>query len=138
MSGVARLSFSIEKSLLDRLEKLVKEGRYENRSEFIRDLIRGRLVEQEWEHDKEAVGTITMLYDHHRRGLSEKLTEVQHDFHHDILASTHIHLDHALCAEIVIVRGRASRLKELADLLRRHKGVLHAALSISSTGKKLT
>ncbi|HNT88569.1 MAG TPA: nickel-responsive transcriptional regulator NikR [Candidatus Hydrogenedentes bacterium] len=97
-----------------------------------------RLVEQEWEHDKEAVGTITMLYDHHRRGLSEKLTEVQHDFHHDILASTHIHLDHALCAEIVIVRGRASRLKELADLLRRHKGVLHAALSISSTGKKLT
>lgn len=138
MSGVARLSFSIEKSLLDRLEKLVKEGRYENRSEFIRDLIRGRLVEQEWEHNKEAVGTITMLYDHHRRGLSEKLTEVQHDFHHDILASTHIHLDHALCAEIVIVRGRASRLKELADLLRRHKGVLHAALSISSTGKKLT
>jgi len=138
MSGVARLSFSIEKSLLDRLEKLVKEGRYENRSEFIRDLIRGRLVEQEWEHDKEAVGTITMLYDHHRRGLSEKLTEVQHGFHHDILASTHIHLYHALCAEIVIVRGRASRLKELVALLRRHKGVLHAALSISSTGKKLT
>lgn len=138
MSKVARLSFSIEESLLERLETLIKEGRYENRSEFIRDLIRGRLVEQEWEHDKEAVGTITMLYDHHKRGLAERLTHVQHDFHHVILASTHIHLDHALCAEIVIVRGRASRLKQLADLLRKHKGVLHATLSISSTGKKLT
>lgn len=137
MPKVARLSFSIEEPLLKRLEKLVRSGKYENRSEFIRDMIRERLVEQEWEQDEEAVGTITLLYDHHQRGLSEKLTDAQHHAHHMILATTHIHLDHALCAEIVMVRGQASRLKDLANQLRKHKGVLHSSLSLSSTGKKL-
>ncbi|MDX9972794.1 MAG: nickel-responsive transcriptional regulator NikR [FCB group bacterium] len=137
MSNLARLSFSIEQPLLDRLEKMVKDSRYENRSEFIRDLIRGQLVEKEWERNEEALGTVTLIYDHHARQLSDKLTDVQHDYHDAILATTHVHLDHHLCAEMIMVRGRAERIRSLADTLRRQKGVLHSTLSMSSTGRKL-
>jgi CopG family nickel-responsive transcriptional regulator len=137
MSNLARLSFSIEQPLLDRLERLLEQSQYENRSEFIRDLIRDQLVEQEWEHNEEALGTVTILYDHHMRQLSDKLTDLQHEHHDAILAATHVHLDHHLCAEMIMVRGRADRIRHLADSLRRQKGVLHATLSMSSTGKKL-
>lgn len=137
MAGVVRLSISLEKPLLDRLEKLVKDGHYANRSEFIRDMIRDRLVEQEWKRGEEAVGTVTLVYNHHSRGLSDKLTDIQHDHHHVILATTHVHLDHDLCNETVVVKGLALEIKTLADMLRQQKGVLHASLSISSTGKNL-
>jgi CopG family nickel-responsive transcriptional regulator len=137
MSNLARLSFSLEKPLLDRLETLVADSHYENRSEYIRDLIRGQLVEKEWERNEEALGTVTLIYDHHARQLSDKLTDVQHDYHDAILATTHVHLDHHLCAEMIMVRGRADRIRSLADQLRRQKGVLHATLSMSSTGRKL-
>lgn len=137
MPGVERVSISLERSLLERLERLVREGHYANRSEFIRDMIRDRLVEREWRRGEEAVGTVTLIYNHHTRGLIEKLMRVQHDYHHVILATTHVHLDHDLCAETVVVKGQALQIKLLADLLRQQKGVLHASLSISSTGKNL-
>lgn len=137
MARVARLSFSIERPLLKRLERLMRDGGYGNRSEFIRDLIRDRLVEKEWERNEEAVGTITLVYDHHTRGLSDRLTDLQHHHHEVILATTHIHLDGARCAEVTVVKGRARAIQDLADLLRRQKGVLHATLSVSSTGKCL-
>ncbi len=137
MPGIVRVSISIEKPLYNRLEKLVREGHYENRSEFIRDLIRDRLVEQEWERDEEAVGTVRFVYNHHTRGLGDKLTAIQHDYHEVIITTTHVHLDHALCAETVVVKGHAREIKMLADMLRQQKGVLHASLSLSSTGKNL-
>ncbi|HEX72095.1 MAG TPA: nickel-responsive transcriptional regulator NikR [Candidatus Hydrogenedentes bacterium] len=137
MAGVERVSISLERPLLERLERLVREGHYANRSEFIRDMIRDRLVEREWRRGEEAVGTVTLIYNHHTRGLIEKLMTVQHDYHHVILATTHVHLDHDLCAETVVVKGQALQIKLLADLLRQQKGVLHASLSISSTGKNL-
>lgn len=137
MSDLVRMSISIEKKLYDQLEKLVKESDYANRSEFVRDLIRARLVEQRWKGNEEAVGTITLVYDHHKRQLSEKLTHIQHHYHSEILAATHIHLDHDLCAESIMVRGKAKRIQELADRLRREKGVLHADLSMSAAGKEL-
>ncbi|MFA6244314.1 MAG: nickel-responsive transcriptional regulator NikR [Candidatus Hydrogenedentales bacterium] len=138
MSELERLSFSIEKPLMTKLEKLVRAARYTNRSEFIRDLIRSKLVEQEWETDKEALGTVTLLYDHHVRGLSDRLTHLQHDYHSNILATTHVHLDHELCAEVIMVRGKANLIRQLATAMGREKGVLHAALSLSTTGKQLT
>ncbi len=137
MSDLARLSFSIEMPLLKRLEKLVRSGKYANRSEYIRDLIRARLVEKEWERNEEALGTITIVYDHPSRKLSDKLVDVQRRHHREVLAATHVHLDQHLCAEAILVKGRAERIRELADELRRQKGVLHAALSMSSTGRKL-
>jgi len=79
MSKVVRLSLSIEKPLYDQLERLVKKSGYRNRSEFVRDMVRERLVQNEWEKDQEVLGTITLIYDHHRHQLSEKLVSLQHD-----------------------------------------------------------
>ena len=138
MAELTRLSLSIEKSLLEQLEKLRKDSKYANRSEFIRDMIREQLVGRQWQEDRQSLGTITLLYNHHLHKLSEKLTDLQHDHHQSILVSTHVHLDKHLCAEVLLVKGRASRIRKLADLLRQQKGVLHAALSISSTGKSLS
>lgn len=137
MSDLVRVSMSIEQPLLDRLEGLVKASRYTNRSEFIRDMIRERLVQQAWEGNQEGVGTVTLVYNHHKRRLSQKLTELQHHHHTKVLAATHVHLDEALCAETILMRGRAREIRHLADQLRQQKGVLHATLSISSTGRDL-
>ena len=138
MTELTRLSFSIEKPLLQKLEKLVRDSRYANRSEFIRDMIRQQLVGRQWQNDRQTLGTVTLLYNHHLHNLSEKLTDLQHHHHENILVSTHVHLDKHLCAEVLLVKGRASQIKRLANLLQQQKGVLHAALSISSTGKSLT
>ena len=137
MPGVARLSFSIEQPLLDRLERLVREAGYANRSEFIRDMIRERLVTEQWARNENVVGTVTLVYNHHVRGLADRLTHTQHHHHNVILASTHIHLDKDLCAEIVVVKGQASEIQSLASELKQQKGVLHATLSVSSTGELL-
>jgi CopG family nickel-responsive transcriptional regulator len=137
MPNLVRLSLALEKPLYDKMETLVKQGQNKNRSEFVRDLVRHELVARSWEKDEEAVGTITLIFDHSKRRLSEKLTDEQHHHHHHVLASTHVHLDARLCAEMIMVRGRASEMRLLADRLGRQKGVLHFALSVSSTGKSL-
>ena len=138
MTDLVRLSFSIEKPLHDRLEEMVQSLHYENRSEFIRDLIRSRLVQEEWEGNQEAVATITLVYNHHARRLSDKLTDLQHHHHQNILAVTHVHLDEHRCAEAIMVRGKANVIREIAGLLQQQKGVLHGAVSMSTTGKKIT
>lgn len=138
MSELARLSFSLEQCLLDKLENLVETKGYSNRSEFIRDLIRSRLVEEEWEGNEEALGTITLIYDHHSRQLSDKLHEVQHAYHHHILATTHVHLDRHLCAEMIMAKGPAEQIRQLANQLQQLKGVLHASLAMASSGHKLS
>jgi CopG family nickel-responsive transcriptional regulator len=137
MSDLVRQSFSLEQPLLDRLDRLVAQSQYTNRSEFLRDLIRDRLVEQAWEENEEALATVTLIYDHHAHDLSRKLTDLQHAHHGNVLATTHVHLDHHLCAEMIMIRGRAAELRALADQIRRLRGVLHAALAMSSTGKQL-
>jgi len=138
MSELVRLSISLDKGLSDRLDRLVRGSQYTNRSEFIRDLVRQRLVEQQWaDQHEEVVGTITLLYDHHTRQLNDKLTETQHQHHANVLAATHVHLSHDLCAEMIMVRGRTHEIRTLADDLGRHRGVLHADLTMGSTGKHL-
>ena len=137
MSKLARLSFSIEEDLMRKMSRLMKRGRFNNRSEFIRDLIRSRLVELEWEKDAEAIGTITLVYDHDTRRLSDKLIQLQHKQHNAVLATTHVHLDNHLCAEMIMVKGRAHVIQDLSEVLGQQKGVLHASLSMSSTGKQL-
>ena len=138
MSNLVRFSVSIEKSLYNSMQKLVKSASYANRSEFVRDLVRERLVDKEWKSNEEAIGTVTMIFDHHKRRLSERLLDLQHDHHQNILATTHVHLDHNMCVETVLVKGKAREIERFANLLRREKGVLHTSLSLSSTGKKLT
>ena len=132
---LVRLTFSIEQPLYEKLEELVRQRRYTNRSEYVRDMIREQLVAREWKEDEEVLATVTLVYKHHLRRLGEKLTDLQHHHHKHVLAVTHVHLDRDLCAEAIIVRGRAGEIRRLADELRRQKGVLHAALSMSTTGK---
>lgn len=137
MSDLVRVSISLEASLAAELDRLVAISRYENRSEYVRDLIREQLVSEEWEQGREVLGTITLIYDHHQGGLSDKLNALQHDHHANVLASTHVHLDHHLCAEMIMLRGKPEILRELTDGMRKLKGVLHAALAFSSTGHAL-
>jgi CopG family transcriptional regulator, nickel-responsive regulator len=137
MTDLVRLSISIEKPLHDQMERIVKESGYQNRSEFVRDLIRDCLVKEQWKQNQNVVGTITLIYNHHSRLLSANLTHLQHDHHEMILSTTHVHLDHEMCAEVIIVRGKASRISNLANLMQKQKGVLHLSLSMSSAGKDL-
>lgn len=137
MSDLVRMSVAIERPLFNLLEELVRSRGYENRSEYIRDLVRGELVKGEWENDKEVLGTITLLYDHHHRQLPEKLIDLQHHHPATVLVTTHLHLTHDLCAEVILARGRASVVRDLAQALHQQKGVLHAELSMTSTGAGL-
>lgn len=138
MADLERLSFTLERSLLQRISELMKRGQYGNRSEFIRDLVRARLVEEEWKSGEEALGTITLIFDHEKRELGQRLTSVQHHHHANVLATTHIHLDRRLCAEMIMVRGSARIIEDMADAMRQHKGVFHVSVSMSSTGRSLT
>lgn len=137
MSDLVRMSFSIEQNLFDKLEELVAQSGYTNRSEFVRDMIRQQLVQRQWDKNQEVVGTVTLIYDHHARQLSEKLTDLQHQAHHSVLATTHVHLTHDLCAEMIMMRGKASKIRQLADQMRQHRGVLFAELSAATTGSAL-
>jgi len=137
MSDIIRFGVSLEKELLEKFDKLIKEKKYSNRSEAIRDLIRENLVKREWIEGKEVAGAITLVFDHHKRELLNTLTDIQHDFYQLIISSQHIHLDHDNCLEIIVVRGKPVEVKELADKLKSTKGVKYGALSIATTGKEL-
>lgn len=137
MADIVRFGVSLEKELLEKFDRLIKEKKYSNRSEAIRDLIRENLVKREWAEGKEVAGAITLVFDHHRRELMGTLTDIQHDFYQLIISSQHIHLDHDNCLEIIVVRGKPVEVKELADKLKSTKGVKYGALSIATTGKEL-
>ena len=137
MSEITRLSLSIERSLYARLEKLVAASAYGNRSEFVRDLIRHCLIEEEWKSDEELLGTISLVYDHHARGLAARLTHAQHHFAGNVLATTHVHLDDQFCAEMIMVRGTGKEITALTDRLHREKGVLYAKLATGTMGHAL-
>lgn len=133
-----RFSISLEDNLLDSFDSYIKEQSYNNRSEAVRDLIRKSLVREEWQTDNKVImGVITLVYDHHQHQLQEKVTEVQHGYHHHIVSTTHVHMDHNNCLEVIIVRGKAQEVQDLADRLIALKGVRDGNLAMSSTGKAL-
>jgi CopG family nickel-responsive transcriptional regulator len=137
MANLFRFGVSLEKKLLDEFDTLIKRKNYSNRSEAFRDLIRQELVKEEWVKSGEVVGAITLVYDHHKRELVTKLTDIQHDFQGTIISTQHIHLDHDNCLELIAVKGPATDITKLADTLKSVKGVKHGTLSMSSTGKSL-
>lgn len=134
---IKRFTISLDEKLLEQFDTAIKEQKYVNRSEAIRDLIRSSFVAEEWQADKDVVGVISMVYDHHQPKLQEKVTEIQHDHHHQIVSATHIHMDHHNCLEVVIVKGQAGSVKELTDRLRSLRGVRNCKLAMSTTGKDL-
>ena len=135
MSGLFRFGISIDKNLLDKFDRLIREKRYTNRSEAFRDLIREELVKRAWREGKEVAGAITFIYDHHQRDLLSKIVDTQHHFQRLIISTQHIHLDHENCLEIVAVKGNSNEVRKLADTLKSIKGVRHGTLSMSSTGR---
>lgn len=123
------------KDLVDKFDKLIKERNYTNRSKAFGDLIRQELIKKEWLEGKEIAGAVTLIYDHHKRELLNKITDIQHDFQKIIISTQHIHLDHNNCLEIVAIKGAPKEAQKLADTLKAIKGVKHATLSMSSTGE---
>lgn len=134
---IKRFSISLDENLLVDFDTFIRQRKYSNRSEAIRDLIRKAFVKNEWVADKEVVGVIILVYDHHQNQLQDRITELQHDFHHQITSSTHVHLDHNNCLEVIIVRGKAKKVQELAERLTALRGVKDGHLSMTSTGGHL-
>ena len=138
LSDAVRFGVSMDRDLLKGFDELIKKMGYTTRSEAIRDLIRERLVQQEWSlTDRETVGTITLVYSHDVRELTETLTALQHQYHKQIISTMHIHLDHHNCLEVLIVKGRGTAIKRIAERLLSTKGVKHGKLTTTTTGKKV-
>jgi CopG family nickel-responsive transcriptional regulator len=136
MPELVRTGVSIEGDLLAQFDKAIAKKGYKNRSEALRDLIRESLVSEAVRANEPVVATLSMIYDHHRPNLSNKLTEIQHHAHGSVLAATHVHLDEKHCLEVVIMKGRSGELKRLADHMLSMRGVKHGKLVLTTTGRK--
>lgn len=137
MTKLVRFGVSLEEELLNKFDIDIKKKNYPTRSKAISDLIRESLVKNEWVKGKEVAGVITLVYNHNKRELVNKLTDVQHNYHHIIISSQHIHLDHDNCLEIVIVKGKSRDVEQLAYKLKSTKGVKHGSLTATTTGKEI-
>jgi CopG family transcriptional regulator, nickel-responsive regulator len=134
MAELSRIGVAIDADLLDRFDQHITERGYTNRSEAFRDLVRDRLIQEASQAPEQpVVGTVTLVYDHHVRMLNDKLTDMQHDAHHNILSTMHVHLDHDNCLEVLVVKGKAKDVRRIADGLTSVKGVKFGQLTIAGT-----
>jgi len=135
---IVRFGVSMEKNLLASFDELNSRKGYTNRSEALRDVVRDHLVEEEWRTEKkEMIGTITIVYNHHSRGLSDTLTDLQHQSLNLIISTMHVHLDEDNCLEVLVVKGMVDKIKSVADKLISTRGVKHGKLTMTTTGKEL-
>jgi CopG family nickel-responsive transcriptional regulator len=132
--SVVRFGVSLEKELLDELDKFLQENLLTNRSQGIRRLIHNYLVEKKWQCNNVVAGSISLVYDHHKNDLLVRLAAIQHEYHEVILSSQHFHISESECFEIIAVRGKSRILTELADKLRALKGVSHGKLAMTNAG----
>jgi CopG family transcriptional regulator, nickel-responsive regulator len=137
VSEIVRFSVSLEADLLEQFDRYCKEGKFATRSEAIRQLLRESLTAHAWESDaQDAAATLTIVYDHHRTRLADRLLELQHR-HTDMVVSTmHVHLDHDNCLEVIVLRGRAGALQKVASELRGLKGIHKGQLVLAKTGDR--
>lgn len=131
MSELVRFGIAIDADLLERFDKRNEEKGYVNRSEAIRDLIRAELLEHKVDAKADATGTLTLVYDHHVRELTERLTDMQHDLGHHVISTLHVHLDHHHCLEVIVMRGPAGVLEQAANRIIATKGVTHGRLTLT-------
>ena len=133
-----RFGVSADSRLLEKFDEMIIEKSYTNRSEAIRDIIRDQLVEYKWaKNNGDVVGTITLVYNHESRELTEKLTEFQHQNYVNIISSLHIHLDDHNCLEVLVIKGKGQQIKTISDRLIGIKGVKHGKLAMSTTGREI-
>jgi CopG family nickel-responsive transcriptional regulator len=131
MSKIERIGVSVADDLLRQFDRLIEQKGYANRSEAIRDLIRESLAQEQLKNPaSEAVAGIFLVYDHHTTGLNRKLNEMQHSQFFHVIASTHIHLDHHNCLEVIILKGKTGQIKKLADSLACVKGVRNSRVNL--------
>jgi len=129
---VERVGVSFDPELLISFDKMIKDKGYPSRSEAIRDLVRRALIESKIdEGDTEVLGTLTYVYNHHEGEVNNRLLDLQHDHHHEILFTTHVHMDHDMCLEVLIVKGKAAKVRSLTDSIKAIKGVKHGELVIT-------
>ena len=133
MSELIRFGVSIDQDLLENYDRLIGERGYATRSEALRDLIREALIQQKIEAsaDAEALGSLTLVYDHHARNLAQEMGAIQHDFHDNILSVMHLHVSHDDCLEIIALRGTAVKIAELANKLLSLKGIKNGKLFLT-------
>ncbi len=138
MSELKRFGIAMDAALLADFDRLIAQAGYQNRSEAIRDLVRDYLVTDQWQDPRATViGTITLVYDHHSSDVEHRLTHLQHEHAGEICASTHVHLDHDNCLEVIIVRGPSKMVRDLASQLIASRGVKHGKLVCTTTGRNL-
>ncbi len=133
-----RFSVSLPDKLFKDFGRYIALHKYVNRSEAVRDMIRSALVAEEWLSGEQVVGVINLVFDHHQRQLHERLTDIQHEYGQNIVSTTHVHLDHHNCLEVIIVRGRAKIIQEMADRIKAVRGVKNSSLSATSTGRGIS
>ena len=133
MSEIVRFSVSVEDDLLEQFDRYCREEEFATRSEAVRQLIRETLTRRAWESESsEVVGTLTLVYDHHRAQLRDRLMELQHDNTDLVISTIHAHLDHDVCLEVIVLRGPAGRLQKIASQLRGLKGIHKGELVMAS------
>lgn len=138
MDNLVRFGVSIPQELVRSFDESIQSKGYPNRSEAIRDIMRDYLVEREWETGGgEVIGTVTIVYDHHVRELSNMLTNLQHESHEAVLCSTHVHLDHHNCLEVIAVKGTVEQVRTIANRLISVRGVKHGKLVCTTGGGHL-
>jgi CopG family transcriptional regulator, nickel-responsive regulator len=135
MKGVVRFGVAMDRPLLDQFDRHIDKRGYANRSEAIRDLVRGDLAQAAWESGETTVATITIVYDHHVRELTERLTAIQHDYGHHVVSTLHVHLNHHQCLDVIVARGKANVLKRMADELTHTRGVLVGNITAAPVGE---
>jgi CopG family nickel-responsive transcriptional regulator len=136
MEKLIRFGVSMENDLLEEFDMLINRKGYSNRSEAIRDLVREKLIEESIKNENEnAFGILTTLYDHHKHDLDEKLKDFQHDHYKSIISTTHIHLDHDNCLEVIILKDKAGKIRQISNKLLSFKGVKNGKLSLTTISK---
>jgi len=130
--SLVRFGVSIAKELLDKFDAVIRDQEYPTRSKALEDLMRKAIDDYKLTDDKTiSIGSIDIVYDHHRRELLNRLTDIQHDFQEIILSSQHIHLDHHNCFEIIVTKGEKGKIEKLASLIKSEKGVKHSQLRLA-------
>lgn len=136
MSDLVRFGVSVDNELLKKFDKHIEENKYNSRSKAIIDLIQKELLEDDKISAKEVIATLTLVFDHHKRDLTNKLTDIQHNYHSLIVSSQHLHLSHSDCMEIIIIKGQPQKAQNLVTEIKAIKGVKYASLNIAATTEK--